>query len=131
VLLGGAQVLGVRLGEAGAGLSAGQAQQLCLARALLRGAAVVCLDEVTSVAEPAAAAALQAAVRAALAGTTVVQVAHALDAVLDADAVAVMDGGRVVEAGPPGDLVRRAGSVLGGMVKAAGKAVAVGGSGGG
>jgi ATP-binding cassette subfamily C (CFTR/MRP) protein 10 len=119
-------VLAVRLGEAGAGLSAGQAQQLCLARALLRGSAVVCLDEVTSVADAASAATLQAAVRACLGGggapATVIQVAHSLDAVLGCEAVAVMEGGRVVEAGTPGGLAGEAGSVLAGMVRAAGGA---------
>ena len=70
----GGQLLSVRLGPGGAGLSAGQQQQLCLARALLRGCAVVCLDEVTSCADGATAASLQAAVREHLAGATVIQV---------------------------------------------------------
>jgi len=87
---------------------------------------VVCCDEVTSAAEPAAARDLQAAVRACFGPgggcpATVIQVAHSLEAVLGCDGVAVMEGGRVVEAGRPGDLMQRAGSALAGLARAAGK----------
>ena len=113
-------LLSLRLGggAAGVGLSAGQAQQLCLARALLRAAPIVCLDEATAVADPASAAALQAAVRGALAGRTVIQVAHSLDVVLGCDVAAVMEGGVVREAGPPGELLADPETVLSGLVDA-------------
>lgn len=114
-------LLSLHLGGArGVGLSAGHAQQLCLARVLLRRAAVVCLDEATAVADRASAAALQAAVRSSLTGCTVVQVAHSLDVVLACDVAAVMEGGVVVETGPPGDLIGDPASALAAMCRAAG-----------
>ena len=114
-------LLSLHLGGArGVGLSAGQAQQLCLARVLLRRAAVVCLDEATAVADRASAASLQAAVRSSLDGCTVIQVAHSLNVVLACDVAAVMEGGVVVEAGPPGDLLADEGSALASMCRAVG-----------
>ncbi|KAK9825002.1 hypothetical protein WJX81_008465 [Elliptochloris bilobata] len=97
----GQQLLSMRLGEGGAGLSLGQQQLVCLARVILRRPQIVCLDECTASVDPATAALMQDLLRAELPHATVLQVAHRLEAVLDSDRVAVMDSGVVVEAGAP------------------------------
>jgi len=104
--------LDARVADGGLNLSVGQRQQLCVARALLRRAKIVVLDESSASLDAAADAALQAALRDddALRGATVIAIAHRIAGTLDADLVLVLDGGRVVEFGPPADLVKRDGA---------------------
>jgi ATP-binding cassette subfamily C protein CydD len=93
------------LGERGSGLSGGELQRLALARALLREQATVwLLDEPTAHLDAVSARSVETIVRAAAATRTVVLVAHRLSAARLADWVAVLDGGRVVEQGPPLEL---------------------------
>ena len=84
---------------------------LALTRALVWDPAVLLLDEATAAVDSAGEAAVRAALRAAVAGSgrTVLTVAHRLAAAQDADRVLVLEAGRVVEAGPPDELIRRGG----------------------
>jgi ABC-type multidrug transport system fused ATPase/permease subunit len=93
--------LGTRVGERGLSLSGGQAQRLAVARALLKDAPVLLLDEPTSQVDAASEAALVEALDRAGAGRTVVVVAHRLSTVRGADEVLVLAEGRIVEQGPP------------------------------
>lgn len=93
--------LATRVGERGLSLSGGQAQRLAVARALLKDAPVLLLDEPTSQVDAASEAALVQALDRAGTGRTVVLVAHRLSTVRDADEVLVLAGGRIVEQGPP------------------------------
>ncbi len=95
----------------GVQLSAGQRQLLALARALVWNPTVLLLDEATDAIDSASDAQFRAALRADVKGhgRTVLTVAHRLSTARDADRVIVVDMGRVVEAGPPDDLIRRGG----------------------
>jgi ATP-binding cassette subfamily B protein len=81
------------------GLSAGQAQLLAVARALLRAPDLVVLDEATSRVDPATQAAIAGALRQLVAGRTAIIVAHRLDTLDVCDDIAVLENGRVVEHG--------------------------------
>jgi ATP-binding cassette, subfamily B, multidrug efflux pump len=92
-------------------LSAGQRQLLALARALVWDPAVLLLDEATSAVDSASEAAFQAALRAVVSGShcAVLTVAHRLATAQVADRVLVMEAGRIVEAGPPDELICQGG----------------------
>lgn len=97
------------LGEQGATLSEGERQRLTVARALLRPAPILILDEPTAALDRDTEAALLAGLDALMAGRTVVVIAHRLRTVRGADRVVVLDRGRIVEAGSPGELLQRGG----------------------
>ncbi|MGV9771760.1 ABC transporter ATP-binding protein [Streptosporangium sp. NPDC003464] len=97
------------VGEGGALLSGGERQRVSIARALLKNAPVVLLDEVTSALDPVNEAAVHGAVERLMAGRTVVMVAHRLRTVRRADRIVFLDGGRIVEDGSHDELLRRDG----------------------
>jgi len=97
--------LGAEVVEAGANLSTGQRQLVCLARAFLRGASVVLLDEATSSLDAQSDAQVQRALRAHARGCTLIVVAHRLDTVIDSDRILVLDGGEVAEFDSPAALL--------------------------
>ena len=94
------------LGESGSNLSSGQRQLLCMARALLRNAKVLVLDEATSNVDTASDALIQETVRAAFADCTVLTIAHRLHSILDSDRVLVLEDGRVKEFDTPERLLQ-------------------------
>ena len=99
--------LDTRIGPGGAGLSAGEAQLLAFARAFLADPGLVILDEASSRLDPATEILLEAAVDRLLAGRTAVVIAHRLSSLDRVDDIAVVDEGRIVEAGARTDLLRR------------------------
>jgi len=98
-----------RVGERGARLSGGQKQRIAIARALLRQPRLLLLDEATSALDAESEAAVQTALDGMVrqGGRTVVLVAHRLSTVVDAHAIAVVDGGTVKEHGPHQALMAR------------------------
>lgn len=84
----------------GAGLSAGQAQLLALARVFLRNPDVVVLDEASSRLDPITEARIERALDRLLAGRTAIVIAHRLATIRRVDSIAILAGGRIVEAGP-------------------------------
>ncbi|MBT2414127.1 ABC transporter ATP-binding protein [Streptomyces sp. ISL-12] len=89
----------------GGRISAGQRQLVAFARALLADPAVLILDEATSSLDVPGERAVQRAMRTVLQGRTAVVIAHRLSTVEIADRVLVMEHGRIVEDGPPADLI--------------------------
>jgi ATP-binding cassette subfamily B protein len=87
------------IGERGANLSGGQRQRLAIARALLRKPELLIFDEATSHLDTATERAIQRSLKTALAGKTVVLVAHRLSTVKQADLIYVLHHGGVVQAG--------------------------------
>ena len=100
----------VELGPQGAGLSAGEAQLLALARLWLRDPDLLLLDEPTARVDPETEAALDAAVTALCADRTVLLIAHRLSTLHRMDDILVVDGGEVVEHGRRVDLEADPGS---------------------
>ncbi|KAE9373193.1 putative multidrug resistance protein [Stipitochalara longipes BDJ] len=88
-------------------LSQGQQQLFSLARAMLRRSKILILDEATSNVDAETDALMQRVIRDEFAGYTIVTVAHRLDTIMDADRVAVLEGGRLVEFGEPQVLLGR------------------------
>jgi ATP-binding cassette subfamily B protein len=87
------------LGERGGTLSGGERQRLAVARALLKDAPVLVLDEPTSALDVQTEAGLLAGLRRLMAGRTTLIIAHRLSTVREADRIAVVAGGRIVELG--------------------------------
>lgn len=94
------------LGAAGAGLSAGQAQLLALARVWLRQPDLVVLDEATARVDPETEQRISAAVSRLMVGRTTLIIAHRLSTLDLVDDIVVFDAGRVAEFGPRAELVR-------------------------
>ena len=98
-----------QVGKRGGRLSAGQRQLISFARAFIASPAVLVLDEATSLLDIPGERLVQEALRTILAGRTALIIAHRLSTVEIADRVLVIDGGRIVEDGPPGQLLTRGG----------------------
>ena len=93
-------------GEAGARLSGGERQRITIARAILKDASIVILDEATAYADPENEALVERALSKLVAGKTLVTIAHRLSTITGADQILVMDGGRIVARGRHGELLK-------------------------
>jgi ABC-type multidrug transport system fused ATPase/permease subunit len=98
------------IGEGGLRLSGGERQRLAIARALLRDAAVVVLDEPTAHLDPELEHAVDTAIDGLAGSRTVVVISHRPRLARSADLVAVLDGGRLVEVGTPAELLAAGGA---------------------
>ncbi len=98
-----------RIEERGSNFSGGQLQRMAIARAVLGNPAVLLLDEATSALDAEAEEAVQRGLEQAMAGRTVLVIAHRLATVQQADRILVLDGGRIVEQGSHRQLMARGG----------------------
>ena len=87
------------VGPSGTNLSGGERQRIGIARAMLKDAPILLLDEATSAVDADAERAIQVALRRLMRGRTTLVVAHRLSTVIDADLIAVVEDGRIVETG--------------------------------
>ena len=99
-----------RVGEGGAALSGGQKQRISIARALLKDAPIVILDEATASVDPENEALIQQAIAELTADKTVVAIAHRLATIRNADQILVIDGGGVAQRGTHEELMEQEGT---------------------
>jgi ABC-type multidrug transport system fused ATPase/permease subunit len=98
------------LGVGSVNLSPSEAQQVALARLVLSDPHTLVLDEATALLDPRAARHLERSLSRVLEGRTVIAVAHRLQSAFDADEIAVVDGGQIIEYGTHADLLAAGGS---------------------
>ena len=97
------------LGEGGGSLSGGEKQRLSIARAMLKDAPIVILDEATASVDPENEAELQAAISSLTKGKTLILIAHRLKTVRNADQILVLNGGHIVQRGTHEELIAQPG----------------------
>ena len=97
------------IGEGGASLSGGEKQRISIARAIMRDAPVIILDEATANIDPENERDLMEAVHALTREKTVIMIAHRLKTVRNADQIIVLDKGRISEGGKHGELINKGG----------------------
>lgn len=97
------------LEEGGSSLSGGEKQRLSIARAILKDAPIIILDEATANVDPENEDRLQAAIEALMKDKTIVMIAHRLKTVRNADQIIVLDNGRIVQKGCHNELVTKKG----------------------
>ncbi|GAA4004662.1 yersiniabactin ABC transporter ATP-binding/permease protein YbtQ [Allokutzneria multivorans] len=98
-----------RVGEIGSALSGGERQRISIARAILKDAPVVLLDEPTAALDTESEVVVQQAIDNLVRGKTVVVIAHRLSTVVGADQIVVIDGGTVAQRGTHQDLITQPG----------------------
>ena len=97
------------LGERGVKLSGGQRQRIALARAILKDAPILVLDEATSSLDSEVEASIQMALQRVMEGKTVLAIAHRLSTIASMDRIIVMDEGKIIEDGTHGALLSKDG----------------------
>ena len=100
------QGLDTVVGAKGVYLSGGEQQRIALARAILKDAPIVVLDEATAYADPENEEKMEAAIAELVKGKTLVVIAHKLPAIMNADQICVVDHGKLVAAGKHQDLIQ-------------------------
>ena len=100
---------GTVIGEGGATLSGGEKQRISIARAILKDAPIIILDEATSSVDPENENLLMGAIAELTKNKTVIMIAHRLKTVRNADQIFVLSGGHIVQTGKHEDLIRQPG----------------------
>ena len=98
-----------RIGDAGVALSTGERQRVSIARALLKNAPIILLDEATASLDAAADLDVRRAIARLCRGRTTIVVAHRLNTIVEADAIYVLDQGVIVEEGRHSQMIQRGG----------------------
>lgn len=98
------------IGEGGSSLSGGEKQRISIARAMLKDASIVILDEATASIDPENEHLIQEAISALTHGKTIITIAHRLATIENADQILVIDGGTVVQKGTHKELLKQKGT---------------------
>ncbi|RSI52064.1 ABC transporter ATP-binding protein/permease [Streptococcus sanguinis] len=98
-----------KIGEGGSSLSGGERQRISIARAIIKDAPIIILDEATANVDPENEEALMQAIQALTRDKTIIMIAHRLKTVEHADQILVLDQGRIVEQGKHQDLLAKQG----------------------
>jgi ATP-binding cassette subfamily B protein len=98
-----------RAGDIGGSLSGGERQRISIARAILKNAPIVILDEPTAMLDTESEVAVQKAIDKLVEDKTVVVIAHRLSTIAGADKIMVMDNGKIIESGKHAELLAREG----------------------
>ena len=98
------------VGEGGASLSGGERQRISIARAILKDAPIIILDEATASVDPENERELQAAIAELTKDKTIIMIAHRLSTVRNADQILVIDGGTVAQRGTHKELLQQEGT---------------------
>ena len=101
--------VGAVVGAKGVYLSGGEQQRIAIARAILKNAPIIILDEATAFADPDNEVRVQQALSALSKGKTVIMIAHRLSSITDADCIYVLQDGEIVESGTHSGLIERNG----------------------
>ena len=101
--------LDTRIGTEGTWLSGGEQQRIALARAILKNAPIIVLDEATAFADPENEHLIQQALYRLTKGKTVLMIAHRLSSVTDVDRILVIDKGKIAEQGTHAELINQSG----------------------
>ena len=97
------------IGEGGATLSGGEKQRISIARAMLKNAPIVILDEATASVDPENEQAIQRAIGALVHGKTIIIIAHRLATIQNADQILVVDKGKITQRGTHDELIQAPG----------------------
>ena len=97
------------IGEGGSTLSGGEKQRISIARAMLKDAPIILLDEATASVDPENEVHLQQAISALVKNKTLIVIAHRLSTIRDADQILVVDNGKIVEKGVHDELIKQKG----------------------
>ena len=100
------------IGEGGGTLSGGEKQRISIARAILKNAPIVILDEATASVDPENEHLIQAAISELTRGKTLITIAHRLATIEQADQILVVDDGRIVQKGTHDELIQQPGKYL-------------------
>lgn len=95
------------VGSGGGHLSGGEKQRISIARAMLKNAPVVILDEATAYTDPENEAVIQESVAKLVHGKTLIVIAHRLSTIVDADMIALVNGGKIEAVGTQSELVEK------------------------
>jgi len=98
--------------EYGENLSQGQRQLMCMARAVLLRARILILDEATSAVDYATDAKIQSMIRNVFSNCTILVIAHRINTIIDSDLILVVGDGKLLESGPPAELLANADSAF-------------------